>query len=184
MINKQKTTQEKIAYLAGIIDGEGHIGVYKTMGRINMRYRVRVGVSNTNDKLLEWLMSEFGGFYKSKKVYKSNHKVSYFWQLADNDADYLLEMVLPYLIIKKQQAILVLCYRKLQKDCKTHPGYSSVSNSIREEVYNAMKHLNMRGPLESVETNTLDINKLLMKIESELTGDRKSEAGDSFTADL
>ena len=49
---------------------------------------------------------------------------------------------------------------------------------------NAMKNLNMRGPLESVETNTLDINKLLMKIESELTGDRKSEAGDSFTADL
>ncbi len=182
MTNKQLTIQEKMAYLGGLIDGEGHIGIYKGKYKDgSVRYRTRLCISNTCHNLLGWLMKEFGGFHKTKKVYSKNHKESYSWQLNDNDTDYIIESVLPYLVIKRQQAIIYLSYRKLQMISKnTCPGYSNVNHNLRKESYKTMKSLNNRGP-ESVETNTLDVNKLLMKIESELSRNVKRRAGDGLS---
>jgi len=182
MIDKEITIQEKLAYLAGIIDGEGHIGVYKTYYKNKTdRYRTRVCVSTTSNFLIEWLLKEFGGFVKKKKMYSNKHKQGFTWQLSDKDADHVLEMVLPYLVIKRSQAILYLSYRKLQKTTpKTYPGHSEVNTDLRREIHEYMKSLNSSFS-ESVETNTLDFNSLLKKIESELNRNVKRRIGDNLS---
>ena len=54
----------KIAYFAGIIDGEGSIIIAKQAirkGRKNHTYSLRICVVNSNKILLEWLRTNFGG---------------------------------------------------------------------------------------------------------------------------
>jgi hypothetical protein len=182
VVNKGKITETQMAYLAGMIDGDGHVGVYKTMGRSNMRYRARVCVINTDVRLINWLLEVFGGFVKNNKSKNKNHKDRFVWQLADNDADEVLSLIRPFLVIKAEQTDLVLAYRKLQKISKTKPGYTNISTDTRELVYQTMKQLNRRGPSESVETNTPDISGVLMKIESELTSNGKNRICEGLVA--
>ena len=61
---------EKLAYLAGIIDGEGTIVIAKgkiRKGRINHPYSLRLVVMNTDIRLIEWLKENFGGSIHTKR---------------------------------------------------------------------------------------------------------------------
>lgn len=109
---------EDLAYLAGIIDGEGTIGIYYHKGRNS--YRVKIYVVNTYKPLIDWLGSVFGGF-----VYKRNHtkwKTRYEWHLGENAME-LLKSLIPYLKIKKDQAILALGFRENFKRKEDRQGY-------------------------------------------------------------
>jgi hypothetical protein len=87
------TTADK-AYIAGIIDGEGHI---------DLRFK-KVDVSNTNNDLIQWLIKKVGGFIVVKPNYNVKHKKSWSWRLAAVGSRGLLKEILPYLIIKKETA--------------------------------------------------------------------------------
>jgi hypothetical protein len=173
----EQTIQEKIAYLAGIIDGEGYIGIHR--GRVNARsekivYKVRLIVCNTKVCLMDWLVNNFGGAYYKKPIKSLKHNQSYNWYLHCEQAGKILELVYPYLVIKQKQAELALAYRKIQKlHLHTHRGYFAVPEKLRQDIYEKAKSLNSRIP-ESVETNTSDISEMLIKIESELDRNAKS----------
>lgn len=180
------TIQEKIAYMAGLIDGEGCICMTKGLSSrkaSGVTYKVRLTICNTSIVLLDWLVANFGGNYTAKPIKKGmelKHSKSYNWNIHCEKAGHVLEMVLPYLVVKKQQAILVLAYRDIQKlGIKTYKGFSVVPMALREEIFTTLKFLNRRGP-ESVETNMPDVNKVLMKIESELIRNNKNRAGDGL----
>ena len=177
------TTQEKLAYLAGIIDGEGNIGINlskKGKWQNCDNYKIRLTISGTDMRLMNWLVENFGGWICKKPIYKKEHKQSYNWSLMCSQAGDVLEMVLPYLIIKRQQAMIMVSYRKLQAFKKyTYPQRKKYSESIREEIYEAIKYLNCRGS-RPVETNTLDTDKLLVKIESELDRNIKNQISDNL----
>ena len=107
-------TETEISYLAGIIDGEGYIGIDSSYKRKNKphNYQVRIGIANTNIKLLNWVKSIFGGWVGKKgKPKKSNHKQSYEWRLQAKKAEEIIKMIYPYLIIKKEQATIALKFR-------------------------------------------------------------------------
>lgn len=182
------TIQEKIAYLAGIIDGEG--SVLMTKGQIDMKYKkicykVPLTVCNTSIVLLDWLVNNFGGNYTMKPLKKGmelRHSKSYNWNLHCEKAAHVLEMVQPYLVIKRKQVELVLAYRKIQAlRTKCSPGVFRVPPELREEIFVTLKSLNRRGP-ESVETNTPDISLVLKKIESELIRNGKNRISDDLVA--
>lgn len=180
------TIQEKLAYLAGIIDGEGNIGINlskKGKWQNCDNYKIRLTISGTDMRLMDWLVENFGGWICAKPIYKKEHKKSYNWSLMCSKAGNILEMVLPYLIIKKQQALIAVSYRKLQtfKKC-SYPGKRKYPIGLRQEIYGAFKYLNRRGS-KSVETNTLDVNSLLAKIESELDRNIKNRVSDNLVAE-
>ena len=87
------------AYLAGIVDGEGCI-TYRRNGK--GRYYTRVTISQKRTQLLDWIVERFGGAY-SKTT----------WTCGSRHSEWILTEILPYLVVKKDQAevALELCRR-------------------------------------------------------------------------
>lgn len=106
---------ETLAYAAGFIDAEGCIHVSllrpsKANRRVTPRYDLFLKVSNTDLPVLEWLKSTFGGAivkHHSRNENRVGNKWStaWHWQVSGKSAQDCLELMLPYLKIKKQQAI-------------------------------------------------------------------------------
>jgi hypothetical protein len=96
--HKYNLTEAELAYIAGIIDGEGYIKLSSLTGKI--------GISNTHLGMLEWLKERLGGsICKKSKEVKPNHHQAYELQLSKVRARGLLKLIIPYLIVKKDTAI-------------------------------------------------------------------------------
>jgi hypothetical protein len=182
------TSNDKIKILSGLIMGEGWIGMKKAKagGRsISPVYSVAMTITNTNSKLISWCIENFGGnFYKNRSG-NEKHKDAYTWQIQNNKLYPLLKKVLPYLVIKDEQAKIVLNYleHKLIDPSTSGRGnrLSDRELSFREYNYSSLKKLNQKGPLESVTTNTPD-NSFGLKIESELYSNVENLIGDNRIA--
>ncbi len=104
-------------YLAGILDGEGYIGISsRKMGKKrNYVERISVVLSNKGGglKVLKCFEGYYGGkiykkkIYKYKKSFNTGHKL-WVYEASFQKARKILIDLLPYLIIKKQQAELAL----------------------------------------------------------------------------
>lgn len=90
------------AYLAGIIDGEGCITVWKS-GRYDNRV-VTVAVAMNDKQAVDLLYEAFGGclFHIKKQNPKWND--SWRWAVKSRRAKVVLEALLPYLRVKTRQA--------------------------------------------------------------------------------
>jgi hypothetical protein len=102
-------TNEQKAYIAGIIDGEGHIGLYSCRDKKGWLRSV-IGVCNTYKPLLDYLKITYGGcISEQRRDPNIKHRPTFGWQIASKSAcKKVLEDTLPYLTIKKEQAILLL----------------------------------------------------------------------------
>lgn len=155
------------AYLAGLMDGEGSFMIRKSFYRVrnkkygdckNPMYTPRVGVKNTNREVIELMKSIFGGHMsKEKRVYQSKNghkrrKILYIYNAEHRIALNICEKLLPYLIIKKEQAKLLLELDKLKekakkdrdKSIKGFHGKPYKKEYIEkfEELYQRVKELN------------------------------------------
>jgi hypothetical protein len=99
-------------YLAGILDGEGSIGYY---WKLTGRYRSHqscITITNCDNDLMEWLKLKFGhvrGAFCTRKAAHTRRYVCYHWEIWGNQrVRHFLVGVLPYLIVKLEQAELLL----------------------------------------------------------------------------
>ena len=108
-------THSELAYIAGIIDGEGSIMLIKFHN--NQFPSPCISIASTSLELLEWIKNKVGsGTIKIKKNYKpSKHLNSYTYTIRYNDAIDLLEKIEPYLVIssKKIRAQMIISEYKL-----------------------------------------------------------------------
>jgi hypothetical protein len=85
----------KMSYLAGIVDGEGTVGF--------RRKRPFVAIYNSNQELMEWLISNVGGTYSGTD--KRGRVLGYTWSVQSARNVYVLcSALLPLLIIKREKA--------------------------------------------------------------------------------
>lgn len=106
----------KIYYLAGILDGEGAIRLQKSKESIFGK-NGRLWVKNTDKRLIDWLHKNFGGHVTFARRPKPNWSNIWTWSVHSQfDLTKLLPLVLPYLIVKKEEATKVLefCKKKLE----------------------------------------------------------------------
>lgn len=110
-IKKLKTSEK--AYMAGIIDGEGYLGLSRN-GRSDgtQFWKARVIIANCNLELLKYLQSIFGGKivtdeHRDKPLWSTGYKL----QLAYFEE--WLPQVMPYMMGKKKKAKLFLEARNL-----------------------------------------------------------------------
>lgn len=106
-----------IAYLAGIIDGEGSItaGSYAKTKSGNPAYTTYMSVSNTEGALIDWLKDTFGGFtgcYTKNQTPTNSRKPVFLWQTSGDRLLHLCELILPYSTIKKRQIEIMIELRK------------------------------------------------------------------------
>lgn len=96
------------AYLAGAIDGEGCVFTYKA----NNRGYMGLEVANTNEDFIKYVATLIGGrIYLSDPKGRLGIKPCFHVRLYRRDELIpLLKGLLPYLIIKKQKAIEILCW--------------------------------------------------------------------------
>ncbi len=136
------TEVEKWLYLAGIIDGEGCIRIMKQRGRKSYHYFLHIEVGNTSEKLISFIKTNFGGCsYKSKRVIP--FKPFYRWYVACKQAEIILQRIAPYLIVKKEEAMLGLdfCRKKKEDKCNVHSPLTEILLEERENYRLVMKEL-------------------------------------------
>jgi len=114
-------TKWKIAYLAGLIDGEGSVFLRNAFSKSRVIPLIRV--VNTDPKMIEWIHQNFGGRKAIHRKYgKANWKPVHRWETDSIMAcKVILEALLPFLITKKKNAeeVLTFCLRHIEEWKKT-----------------------------------------------------------------
>ena len=130
---------DKLSYMAGIIDGEGTIGVYK----YNNNYKIELSVGNSDVRLIKFLEDEYGGgTYHPKKL--KGRKSNYNWQIYGKHCYRLLNKVRNKLLLKREQA--GVCIRMYERVTRYNFGGNKHmpvwAKKIQEDCYQISRKLN------------------------------------------
>lgn len=143
----RQTTISERAYLAGIIDGEGSICPIRYSQKVNGKtYRygdIRIAVYNTNADLIKWVSRRFGEGNTQKSNRAEGHKPCYQWSVLGRKTHVIIEAIIPYLVIKREQAKLALDYNQVRGTLGVR-----LTNEIkmeRERIMDQLARLNKRG---------------------------------------
>ncbi len=101
-------SETQVAYLAGIIDGEGTIGIYGGNPSVPAYYHLVLIITNTHEALIDSIRGWIGGAKAPTKPRES--VLSPGWQLVlwQHRASGVIRLCRPYLIVKSAQADLAL----------------------------------------------------------------------------
>ena len=107
-------TEAEKGYIAGFIDGEGHLEIRKHPrsyeGKRYWTHSIRTAIANTDQRPLDFIQNLVGGKRYIKRPHVMNHETQYHLCLSGKETQALLGQILPYLIIKKEIACLMLEY--------------------------------------------------------------------------
>jgi hypothetical protein len=132
-------TEAQAAYVAGMIDADGHIGIYK---HSNGQPRIVISVSNTYIPVLTWIKNTTGvGSVGLNQAERSGYKASYKWNSGGPSGVALLRQVIPYMQVKAARAALAIEYQDILADPK-----KSVDLKLRASYRDRMLMMNRRGP--------------------------------------
>lgn len=143
-----------IAYIAGLVDGEAYIGIKKGPARsdcVNMQYHERIQIRMVDEEAISFIANLMGGNYYKEKPSCSGGRPLYCHQANDKSAAKILNILLPYLRVKKRVANKVLELRMMKKKpdrCRGANGYyrhSEKETAGRHQLYLDCKRLNKTG---------------------------------------
>ena len=101
-----------LAYTAGIIDGEGSIGILPNSQ--HKSYCLRVEVGSTDEWLPMWLKFAWGGYvYRAER--KLPRQTCWLWYISSRQAAEFLTLILPYLKLKREQAQIALRFQSRRR---------------------------------------------------------------------
>ena len=140
-----------LAWAAGIMDGEGTIGLKKRYRKEKnvTTYHVRTAVEVTDKQMIDKLYSIFncGSLHIRDRV--GNNKRHYSWICGSRDTEYVLKQIIRYLVTKKERAKYMLEYLGR---LTTHHEHGMGSKHLpaaeiqqREFFFNLLHILNKRG---------------------------------------
>jgi hypothetical protein len=120
MVTPIQLSEATAAYLAGIIDGEGYIGLNKSISV----YGLRVVIKTTSKKLSDWLREKtgLGDKIQLRDDKRGNRQRAYEWRVFGEQAGQLLEAIVTFLVIKQEQARIAIEYQSLSREDRTARG--------------------------------------------------------------
>ena len=139
--------------MAGLVDGEGYVGIGLTKnnlgtGQITPKpvYRPRMSVVNRHRGALEWIVERFGGNILEKPTPEQN-ATCYSWNRSgSNVVQAILRQIRPYLIIKAVQADLVLEFPANAVCGRWDQEKTLRIRAEKDALYRKLLELNQRGP--------------------------------------
>src|SRR5882762_2657083 len=116
------TKNQQLAYLAGIIDGEGYIQI-SPGGEIRSKYGIRhhqigLGCTMVRPEVIYILQEAFGGKVRRvnpKKEKRHVHSPQFVWIIRSKLAAAAIARIRPFLILKTKQADLALAFQKTMR---------------------------------------------------------------------
>lgn len=109
------STVAALAYVAGIVDGEAHIGLTIQKPKVvshNPHYRAILMVQCADRRMIDYLHLHCGGYLRPEIRKTKRHKTVYRWFLDGTDSIELLEAIYPYLVCKQDQVDVLIEFRK------------------------------------------------------------------------
>ncbi len=139
-------SETELAYLAGIIDGEGCVYIYKRKTRNNHTdFFPRLQLITTSKLLHDWIHKVFGGMIFNRKTSNPKWKQRFEWYTTRNLMDEILEKILPYMVIKKSHIQIMIEFRKTFETYYGRKGIPHDVVKLREDLCSQLKLLNKRG---------------------------------------
>lgn len=104
-------------YLAGLIDGDGTIPLYKYEERkgkyLTMRYNARLAIYSIKREFLDKVREKYGGTIRLSRKAFDNRKDYYILYWSQNAMREMLPKLVPHLILKKARAKMAIAFLKL-----------------------------------------------------------------------
>lgn len=151
-------TIAEAAYFAGLMDGEGtfFIGNYGNKGknRGNGFFQTILKITNTDYSIIQWLSYTFGGWHKKYtpgQTPSNSRQQAFYWACTGDRLTHLCEIMLPYLVAKRDQALILIEMRKTYREheyVKGKKGVQSIPDHIhnrRLELMNKLRALHCRN---------------------------------------
>ena len=135
------TGKERIIWLASFFDGEGCI-TFSRRKHINKKgelkiYRgVQISVAQVDPEPIKMFYETFGCGYRNHWLNKNN-RIQFEWRATGKKAATILNILLPYLVVKREQAYLVIEYYALkfrQKKSLVNDYVSRVTQ-LKHKIY-------------------------------------------------
>jgi len=133
-----------LSYLAGFVDGEGCIVIIKTQTQYQPAYCLHLEVTNCNKEVLDLFADTFKRGTVLKFKDRINWRPCWVYQSSSRQAAEILQLLLPFLRVKKNQALLGIEFQKIksgQHRGRWHP-LTSVDLRIREMFRTQISHFN------------------------------------------
>lgn len=129
------------AYLAGLVDGEGYIGILQTKrgnkaewhSSRQYMYSPVLKVCMTDKRVIEWLYGSFGGTFETRKAHGKNRE-SYAWMCRKAAVASFLKYIYPYMRVKRKQAEIVFRFPTLKAGDKVSDGVYAERESLCYEI--------------------------------------------------
>lgn len=140
------------AYLAGLVDGEGYVGIKKSNRKPNPVYHERIQIRMVHEEAIALLAETLGGNYYREQPHADGGRPLYCYQASDRKAADIALALLPYLRVKRLSALNLLELRASKRDPRARlrggPTGRHMPPDItaeRERIYLRAKALNARG---------------------------------------
>ena len=142
------------ARLAAYVDGEGTIMIAKSevkTGRKRPNYVLTLVVANTDPRLICWLNDNFGGHSYLRQLAGSklsqacgvvNRKDVFSWRQFEERAAEIIRHIMPFLIMKRDQAEVAIAYREIRKAGSKGRKLTNEDMEVRECLRQQMRSLN------------------------------------------
>lgn len=139
-----------VGYLAGLMDGEGYIGIDRVFTRTskNWSHHIRLAITNTDPRLMKFLTETIGGRAQIRQRGKPHHAQGWNWCLFSNNAYLFLKTIRPFLVLKGEQADIVTTFFELTTANAALNGTNPLTQEFiqqREEMHAKLRVLNQRG---------------------------------------
>ncbi len=137
-------TELDLAYCAGIIDGEGTIGVYKTTsvkranGEPGFQYFTRLSVGMRDPRVPMYLKNMLGGRVNSCVDGKA---MTYRW--CANGVAGTLEALMPFLRCKQEEARIAIDFQRF-RECANNVRRTKLRRDSNEREYTVSEHDNFQ----------------------------------------
>jgi hypothetical protein len=117
--NIKDVTETTWAYFAGLIDGEGHINIYRNSSQTKIHYKdgwrrdYILNITNNSTELLEIVQKKINlgqvkSYYYNSHSTKQYKAFTSFLRFDANSIRVILPKVLPYLVLKREMAEIML----------------------------------------------------------------------------
>ena len=97
-----------LAYLAGVIDSDGHITINESTRKGRMYHGAVVGITGTRREPHDLASATWGGNVRSHQPKNPRHRLVYLWGKQGAGAAKVISDVLPFLRVKREIALVAL----------------------------------------------------------------------------
>ena len=137
-----------LAYIAGVVDGEGSIIIREYRSKRPYRYGTEVSVAMTDTGAIDLLRQIYPGSYSTSTL--KSGKTIYRWAVAHRKARAFLEDIYEYLRVKKEQARLAIELESRKITTRYPHSVSLDEINIRKDIRRQVQVLNKSRFLKSV----------------------------------